>query len=214
MWWLLAGLLQGASAAPPVAEASPSVITRPDWLSLPSADDMARLFPNAAANKGLEGRATIECQVNSAGRLIDCSVLTEEPVGEGFGAAALSMSAAFRMRPATRDGQPVEGGTVRIPLRFALPGGSPYVRSTMLICYGTAAAALERNPGEPGLSAVAAAFAGQVASRELEAKTAPGGFEAALTGARLQAAALWGKPGTRDTLARCVAAIKKQEAKP
>lgn len=214
MLLLLAGLLQGASPTASVVEPKPYVATHPDWLSKPSGDDMARVFPKSAAKKGIEGRATIQCQVNAAGRLVDCTVLSEEPVGEDFGSAAIGLSTIFRMRPATRDGQAVEGGTVRIPLRFVLAGGSPDVRSTMLICYGATAAALERNPGEPGLPAVAAAFAGQVASRELEAKTTPEGFEAALASARRQAVELWGKPGTRDTLARCVAAIKKQDAKP
>jgi protein TonB len=31
------------------------------------------------------------------------------------------MSSRFKLRPMTRDGKPVAGGTVRIPIQFALP---------------------------------------------------------------------------------------------
>ena len=41
----------------------------------------------------------------------------------GFGEATLRMSKLFRMRPKTQDGAPVEGGSVRIPIRFNLPKG-------------------------------------------------------------------------------------------
>ena len=41
----------------------------------------------------------------------------------GFGDAAMKMSKLFKMRPQTKDGQPVDGGTVRIPIRFTLPKG-------------------------------------------------------------------------------------------
>jgi protein TonB len=33
----------------------------------------------------------------------------------------MRMTRLFKMRPQTKDGQPVDGGTVRIPLRFVLP---------------------------------------------------------------------------------------------
>lgn len=70
-----------------------------------------------------EGRATISCTVTAKGTLESCEVQAEEPADMGFGEAALRMSKLFRMRPKTQDGAPVEGGSVRIPIRFNLPKG-------------------------------------------------------------------------------------------
>ena len=61
--------------------------------------------------------------MNARGTLEGCSVTSEDPADMGFGDAALKMSKLFKMRPMSRDGQPVDGGTVRIPLRFVLPKG-------------------------------------------------------------------------------------------
>jgi protein TonB len=41
-------------------------------------------------------------------------------VGAGFGAAAIKLSAYFKMSPRTEDGQAVDGGAVQIPIRFSL----------------------------------------------------------------------------------------------
>jgi protein TonB len=69
----------------------------------------------------VEGRATITCTVNARGTLEGCSVVSEEPGDVGFGDAAMKLSKLFKMRPMSRDGQPVDGGTVRIPIVFKLP---------------------------------------------------------------------------------------------
>jgi periplasmic protein TonB len=109
--------------APPPTPPRPSVITNPDWARRPSGEDVARYYPDRAMRMNIEGRATLSCQVTAKGTLENCSVDSEEPADQDFGAAALRMSKLFRMRPKTQDGAPVEGGTVRIPIRFTLPKG-------------------------------------------------------------------------------------------
>lgn len=109
--------------APPPEPPRPSVITNPDWRRRPSGEDLARYYPDRAARMEVEGSATISCSVTARGTLESCSIVSETPDNMGFGDAAMRMSRLFQMRPQTRDGQPVSGGTVRIPIRFNLPEG-------------------------------------------------------------------------------------------
>lgn len=121
---LIAALSLGGAAAAwaaqgPAREAPP--IAQPDWVQRPTAQDVAHHYPPAAAAERLAGAAVIACEVSAQGRLTACSVVREDPVGAGFGEAALKMSAQFEMKPMSRDGQPVAGGRVRIPMRFMVP---------------------------------------------------------------------------------------------
>lgn len=99
------------------------MITNADWLRKPTSEDMARYYPERATRMNIEGRATLSCTVNARGTLDACSVSAEEPSEAGFGDAAIKLSKLFKMRPMTKDGAPVDGGKINIPIRFQLPKG-------------------------------------------------------------------------------------------
>ena len=95
----------------------PTMITDPVWVRRPSPGQLAKAFPKAAKLRS-NGSATLRCLVKSDGALADCAVIGEFPVGQGFGAAALTLAPAFQMRATTRDGTPAIGRSVRVPIAF------------------------------------------------------------------------------------------------
>jgi protein TonB len=111
-------------APPPPAPPPPhvAVITQPDWLRKPNGDELAEYFPPRAMDLGKDGKATIRCVVKANGTLDKCTVVSSEPDGLGFDAAALRLSKLFKMKPKTSDGQSVDGAEVTIPISFRLAG--------------------------------------------------------------------------------------------
>ncbi len=107
-----------------------TIVGNPDWLRMPDQEAMEQYFPADA--KGAEGRTRMECVVSTRGLLDNCTLDEETPAGHGFGAAALSMSSIFLMRPMTVDGLPVGGAKVTIPIHFMGGGGRPEATLTVL----------------------------------------------------------------------------------
>lgn len=112
-----------ALAGPALAQAPADVIERPNWVKRPNGDDLARVLPGEAVKRGVDGRATIGCEVSAEGTLRRCTVKSEKPEGLGFGAAALTLAPLFKMTPKRINGQAVSGGTVQIPIAWDLPDG-------------------------------------------------------------------------------------------
>jgi TonB family protein len=122
----LLGLSAPAAVAVAPAGEPASKITNPDWARKPSGDDIARYYPVEAMRKGLGGQATIRCLVRVDGHLENCLVVSESPEGVGFGAATLELAGEFRMTPQTRDGVPIGGASVTIPVVYKPPESEAY----------------------------------------------------------------------------------------
>jgi protein TonB len=106
-----------------LAQAAPDVDfhNAPDWVRLPSDQDLIAAYPAEARKRGVRGAAVLDCGLTDGGRLTDCQIAQESPPGYGFGAAALRVSTRFQMTAFYPDGRPVAGGRVQIPVHFGPP---------------------------------------------------------------------------------------------
>lgn len=198
---LLALMLQGAPEPPP------SVITEPEWVKRPSAEEFASLYPKPASRENVEGLAVMECTVDAAGQMTLCRILDESPLGFGFGEAALKMAKSFRMRPLTKGGNSSAGGVIRIPIRFRLPRVEGDDFSVTMKCYGRTAAAADAAPSEEVWNA-ARVWMAQALVISHRSKDRFDRLEQNLS--EFHAAALKETdPGARPTLKECLAAVQK-----
>lgn len=86
----------------------------------PTRQEMMAHYPPEALAQGVSGRATVQCEVNSAGLLDQCRVLEEDPAGYGFGQAGIQLAFEHHVRPDAEGRFPV-GRRVSVPVDFAPP---------------------------------------------------------------------------------------------
>ncbi len=97
------------------------LIGQPTWTVKFTPTAIAAFFPPEALAKGLRtGRGVAVCTVQAQGQLTDCHPGSAEPEGAGFAEAAAKAASAMRMSPWTQDGGPVDGATVRVPIRLTV----------------------------------------------------------------------------------------------
>jgi hypothetical protein len=73
---------------------------QPDWLSVPTARDYERHFPERALRRGVVGAAMLCCTPNDDAS-VACRVAHEWPADAGFGEAALGLAQSFRLTDAS-----------------------------------------------------------------------------------------------------------------
>lgn len=202
-----------AALAEVAAPAAKSVIVQPAWVRKPTGEDMGRHYPQRALKMGLAGRAVITCNVDAEGGLVNCLASEENPADLGFGEAALKMAPLFRMRPMTANGQPVGGGTVRIPILFRLPDQGMDQLSGSLMCYGRMASAAEANPADSEKWYAARFWALQVMAVAATAHQPPSGVERDLTISRMAAAQQPNGLKAQEETEICAKAMQKAAGK-
>jgi hypothetical protein len=91
---------------------------------------VAAAYPPKAAAAKQPGRALVRCRFDAGGHTTACDTVFEEPVGAGFGMAALSLAKMFSAPPTFDKGRPIREAVTQIQFTFtpdllATPLASP-----------------------------------------------------------------------------------------
>lgn len=115
-----AGLLLAATS--PASADGEVVLNGSDlkWARRPSGDDMAWVYPDYAARRGIDGSATLKCRATAELRLADCAVVEEAPEGLGFGEAAVKLGPRFKLKRKQALDTSLEDAAILISIRFVL----------------------------------------------------------------------------------------------
>lgn len=101
---------------PPIRH--PGVITLPTVASLPTREALLAFHPRTHGGPATAGYADLDCLALVNQHVTDCHVVSESPIGQGFGAAASSLSRLVLVFPGADDGNPIEQ---RIRFRLTFP---------------------------------------------------------------------------------------------
>jgi TonB family protein len=92
--------------------------------SQPTTAEIKAAFPAGALTRKITGKVALSCLVTADAQLSDCQVKTETPQGEGFAAAAMTLTPRYRVRETDQLGQRVAGRRIPIETIFLAPGDS------------------------------------------------------------------------------------------
>lgn len=90
----------------------------PQLIRGPSQAELRTLHPREAFRRRQGGRALLSCTIRLDTRLENCTLVSESPAGEGFGAAGLAAARYFRFAPPVNRGQRVAGATVQVGVEW------------------------------------------------------------------------------------------------
>jgi TonB family protein len=91
--------------------------TADDWIHKPDNATILSVWPAAAYQARVSGKAMLSCKVDAHGLAEECEVLSEYPKGLGFGKAALLLRPTFKLKPAIGPNGPVTA-MMNVPIEF------------------------------------------------------------------------------------------------
>jgi TonB family protein len=117
----LIALAAAAITSAAAVQAAPGPALREvEWVSTPTGQDIASVYPPTAVSAGKGGAVLLQCPVAAAGSVAGRGLEIEDPVGLEFGLAAMELARLFKMTPTAPDGSAVAGRTIRIPILFQI----------------------------------------------------------------------------------------------
>jgi len=110
-----------AAATPALAQSPQQKIVEPQIERAASADELSRYFPDKALRADTAGTVVLKCQVKLNHTLENCEVISESPVGFGFGDAAIKVAANLRVSPRVVDGVAQDASLFSTRINFSYP---------------------------------------------------------------------------------------------
>ena len=86
--------------------------------------ERAAAYPKAAFERKISGQATLDCTADQDGREVDCKIVDEDPVGMGFGDAAMALVTKERVKTRDALGASIVGKRFESGFSFLAPGDS------------------------------------------------------------------------------------------